>query len=152
MSPGTRKSLLSHINRLIGPVGTQISVHQIHERNIIAHYPNRREQPNSGNFLDRIGPMIFQQSRNELFMGSLNDVQIAISIHKKQEGNLAVDFGYVALKDRFREDRLLAGIESNLVDQLIVAYSPAKFDDVQMPGIVLFCAIGRKIDICEVGE
>ena len=96
--------------------------------------------------------MIFQQPRNELFMGSLNDVQIAISIHKKQESNLAVDFGDMALKDRFREDRLLAGIVSNLIDQLIVGDSHAKFNDVQMPGVVLFRPIGRKIDICEIGQ
>jgi len=46
----------------------------------------------------------------------------------------------------------LTGIELNLIDQLIVGDSHAKFDDVQMPGVVLFRAIGRKIAICEIGQ
>src|SRR6266446_3449744 len=85
-------------------------------------------------------------------MGSLNDVQIAIPIHKKQEGDLPVDLGDMALKDGLREDRLLARIESNFVDQLIIGHPHAEFDDIKMPGVILFRSIGGKIHVREVGQ
>jgi hypothetical protein len=85
-------------------------------------------------------------------MGSLNDVQIAIPIHKKQEGDFPVDLGDMALKDGLRKDRLLAGIESNFVDQLIVSHPHAEFDDIKMPGVILFRSIGGKIHVREVGQ
>src|SRR5260370_26017782 len=58
----------------------------------------------------------------------------------------------MALKDGVGEDRRLAGIESNFVEQLIVGDQQAELDDIKRPGVILFRAIGGKVHVREVGQ